>query len=279
MRIAGIVAAATLLIVPLPALAGDAGPSRDVRGIRGEVPELFAARLADWNLNPQQLAVDSVIVEGDYAVVQWRAGARSGVDGFVRIFDRWWDRMTTTPCLMTSSPLRKVDSTTLNASLLGEMGFPAPLVTAATGDLALPVNSGACSGPSDPLDSLIPVADADGYAVRMTPDNTAHLFKISGRKPNEAESWIVPHGDGFFFFYMTSNASAPAHVASGASLDVWFPFLLEPRLRYSLTIAYADKPIGPIDGTLNNNVVHFNLPEFTAPPQVELMCEIDGDYP
>ena len=274
MRIAGIVAAITMLIVPLPAFAGDAGPSRDVRGIRGEVPQLFAARLADWNVDPQLLAIDSVVVDGDYAVVQWRAGERSGIDGFVRIFDRWWDRMTTTPCLMTSSPLRKVDSTTLNAGLLGAMGFPAPLVTAATGDLALPVSSGACA---DPLDSLIPVADADGYAVRMTPSSTSRLFKLSGRKPNEAESWIVPHGDGFFFFYMTSNA--PAHVASGSSLDVWFPFLLDPSLRYSLTIAYADKPIGPIDGTLSNNVVHFNLPEFTAPPRVELMCEIDGDNP
>jgi hypothetical protein len=35
--------------------------------------------------------------------------------------------------------------------------------------------------------------------------------------------------------------------------------------------------MGPVDGTLTRNTLHFVLPAFTAPPGVELMGEIESD--
>ena len=105
----------------------------------------------------------------------------------------------------------------------------------------------------------------------------AQIVSVSGRAPTEAESWLTPGGNSYFFFSGTVNSAAPIHVQSGTTLDVWFPFVLDTSLYYGLTIAHADKPIGPIDGTLKGNVVHFALPAFTLPPGATLMAEIEGD--
>ncbi len=105
----------------------------------------------------------------------------------------------------------------------------------------------------------------------------AAFADLRGRAPTPAESWVTSSGNGYFYFSGTVASSAPIHVQGGSTVDVWFPFVLDPSLFYALTIAHADKPIGPIDGTLSSNVVRFVLPAFTLPPGATLMAEIDGD--
>jgi hypothetical protein len=279
-RLAVSLAAFLLAIVPISAVADDIGSPQDVRGIRGELPLLMAARVRAWGIDPQSIVVESVAVTGNYALARWHAGTRDGVEGFVRIFDRWWDRMTTTPCIAATSPLNGANGTRIavDAMLLKNAGFPEPLVSMAAQSLGLPLATAPVC-PNTPA-PFTPRSDTDGYGVQMTlPQSAANVARgaIQGRKPTEAESWITPHGDGFFFFYILYSGTALANVPDGTTLDVWYPFLLDPSLRYSLTIAFADRPIGPIDGTLHDNVVHFDLPAFVAAPGVKLMCEIDGD--
>jgi len=102
----------------------------------------------------------------------------------------------------------------------------------------------------------------DGYVVGLqfgandAPSDAA-IESFMTRAPTLAESWVTPGGNGYFFF-------------SGTVLDT--------SLRYSLTIGGAGfMSIGPIDGTLADNRLHFVLPAFVATPGVDLMGEIDGD--
>jgi hypothetical protein len=100
---------------------------------------------------------------------------------------------------------------------------------------------------------------------------------LRDRLPTRAESPLTPNGDGYFYFTMTLAAPQPVTFPQGATVDVVFPQALDSSLVYSLTLGFADKPIGPIVGTLQKNALHFVLPPFTAKPGVELMGEIDGD--
>jgi hypothetical protein len=113
-------------------------------------------------------------------------------------------------------------------------------------------------------------------AVNDAPQR-AIITDVSGRPPTEAESWITRGGNSYFFFSGTMDTTAPIHVQPGTTIDVWFPFVLDTSLYYAITIGHADKPIGPIDGTLKDNVLHFVLPAFTLPPGATLMAEIEGD--
>ncbi len=110
-------------------------------------------------------------------------------------------------------------------------------------------------------------------------DQQAELLRIQARAPTLAESWTnPPSGNSYFFFSGTVQAAQPVHVQSGTTIDVWFPFVLDPSLRYSLTIAAPNAmSLGPVEGTLKDNTLHFVLPAFTAPPGAELMGEIEGD--
>jgi hypothetical protein len=121
-----------------------------------------------------------------------------------------------------------------------------------------------------------PFEKAGAYSIHTSmPKNT--FYNFAARAPTEGESWLTRDSNGYAFFSMTVNGAATVHFNSGGSVDVWFPFVLDPKKTYSLTLGYTSPTIGPINGALNDNVLHFVLPAFSAPPATELMGEIDGD--
>jgi hypothetical protein len=105
------------------------------------------------------------------------------------------------------------------------------------------------------------------------------IVSFKTRAPTEAESWAnQPSGNSYFFFSGTVQSPQPVHVQAGTKIDVWFPFVLDTSLKYSLTIGgNGFTAIGPVDGTLADNTLHFVLPAFTVAPGVELMGEIESD--
>ncbi len=136
------------------------------------------------------------------------------------------------------------------------------------------------------FDTKLPgfVSGVDGYRLTLAfapsdGGNGAKLANIESRAPTPAESWTNrPGGNSYFFFSGTVQAPQPVHVQRGTTLDVWFPFVLDTSLTYSLTIGGEGfTPIGPIDGALADNTLHFVLPAFTAPPGVDMMGEIESD--
>lgn len=250
-------AASTLGLVsglPHVTLADDAGPGKEVRAIRHDLPVLLAGRLAPPHVDPRDVVVDNVVI-GSHGIAnaEWHALDQHRMDSFVRV-DGWWllhDEWTPQP-----------------GERVGEIISPG-------GERAVKVSLD-FSGQTQLLNDL------DGYQMAVTfPRNDAasgaDIRDLSGRTPTEAESWITRGGNSYFFFSGTVQSTQPIHVDAGTTIDVWFPFVLDSSLYYALTIAHADKPIGPIDGTLKDNVVHFVLPAFTLTPGATLMAEIEGD--
>lgn len=202
--------------------AGDEGTRDDVRVIRHDATIVLAQRVRDAGIDPKTIVVDRVAAANGAARVEWHAGAMNGIDGFARIYKRWWDRVER-------------------------------------------------PGSPDGFDVRFGFAHADANV-------DAALVERIVRRPTEAESWLAyPGGNSYLFFSAVSHATAPVHVDAGTTLDVWFPFVLDPTYRYSLTIAHADPVIGPINGTLHDNVLHFVLPAFSIAPKAQIMGEIEGD--
>lgn len=114
------------------------------------------------------------------------------------------------------------------------------------------------------------------------PDAT--LGQLFARAPTQAEfapnyqpapGWGGP--DAVCFFDIGLGGAKPVTFERGTAIDIWFPFVLDDRLRYNLSFFSAGKPSGMIFGTLFDNTLHFVLPQFTIDPRDALMAEIDGD--
>ncbi len=244
------------LVFALPhvTLANDAGPGREVRAIRHDLPVLLAGRLGSPHVAKGDVVVDAVIIQPHgIANAEWHTSDQHRIDEFVRI-DGWW--------------LLRNEWTPQGGEHLG--------------DVTNPPGIGGVKAAVDFSREPQLLDDLNGYQMRIAfapsdADAAAQVTSISGRAPTEAESWLTPGGNSYFFFSGTVDSTAPIHVQSGTTIDVWFPFVVDPSLYYALTIAHADKPIGPIDGTLKDNVVHFVLPAFALPPSATLMAEIEGD--
>ncbi|MBV9269754.1 MAG: hypothetical protein JO165_01575 [Candidatus Eremiobacteraeota bacterium] len=124
--------------------------------------------------------------------------------------------------------------------------------------------------------------ETGGYLTTMTygrlqNTGSTQVKTFYGRAPTENESTQHPHGDAFYFFTFELAGTNPITFPAGTTLDVWFPHVLFPDLRYRITAGWGTKSFGPIRGTLVDNTLHFALPAFTLAPGDSMMYEIDGD--
>jgi hypothetical protein len=244
----------SVFALPHVTLADDAGPGKEVRAIRHDLPFLVGGRLGPPHVDSRAVVVDSVVIQAHgTANAEWHTSDQHRMDEFVRT-DGWW--------------------------LLRNEWTPRP--GEHLEDAMSPPGMGGAKSAAEFSTQPQLFADLNGYQMRITfaPSNAnagAQITSISGRAPTEAEIWITRGGNSYFFFSGTVDSTAPIQVQAGTSVDVWFPFVLDTSLYYGITIAHADKPIGPIDGTLKDNVVHFVLPAFVLPPGATLMAEIEGD--
>ncbi|MGC2128623.1 MAG: hypothetical protein WA629_00880 [Candidatus Aquilonibacter sp.] len=279
---------------PLAAHADDYGPRRDVAAIRHDLPILLASRVRrdakDQNTLGASSFIDGVVVSRQLALVQWHAGSDEAILGMTLRFGRWWiDQDTAWPLPLAtsgwgcgmhlSSPHRAlVPLADGHLPAITELLHPPTTVPNERSDALCGVPLGKPTW-ADPIRM-----EAAPYAATLTlapADETdgTRVQDLQGRAPTEAESWAnQPSGNAYFFFSGTVQSPQPVHVQAGTTLDVWFPFVLDTSLRYSLTIAAPNAmSLGPVEGTLNDNTLHFVLPAFTAPPGAELMGEIDSD--
>lgn len=133
-----------------------------------------------------------------------------------------------------------------------------------------------------------PRFQTSGYALTLTyaaNDASAARFKqVYFRPPTPAEFLpnhpLAPgwgYANAVCFFDIAIDGAKPVDVKPGTVIDVWFPFVLDDQLRYSISFFSNDRPSGLIKGTIFDNTVHFVLPAFTLAPGKPLMAEIDGD--
>jgi hypothetical protein len=188
------------------------------------------------------ITFDSIYADDGQAVVQWHIGQDHDVTFLKKRYGRWW--------------------------FSGHTGYsPFPF----SGDVSF----------TDGIPNR-PTFDEYRVTLRFATSDAgpnATIESFATRAPTQAESWAnEPSGNAYFFFSGTVQSTQPVHVQAGTTIDVWFPFVLDGSLHYSLTIAAPNTmSLGPVEGTLNDNTLHFVLPAFTAPPGAELMGEIDSD--
>lgn len=252
-----VIAAIAVLIAPSSVRADDVGSRRDIRAIRHDLPTI---------LGNTATPVDDVVVDGTHAIV--RVGKT--VRGLEHIYDRWWD--VESDYQQFPAPIRALAAEHISA--FAQLSPPLE----STGTLCDP-------GAIDSRASVCPITTSGHYRMQahFAPSDAAAgaRFAILGRRPSENESWtyrtIGGYGNAYFFFSLTLQSPSTLHIGGGSTIDVHFPFALDPTYRYSITLANAQPVIGPIDGTLHENTLHFVLPAFAAAPNADLMGEIDGD--
>ncbi|MDE2483028.1 MAG: hypothetical protein KGN02_12665 [bacterium] len=277
-------AAAWLLVVlaffPIVTSANDAGPGREVGAIRHDLPTLVAADASG------RIVVDAVAVDGDDALAQWHDDRHTVISYLTRRLRRWWLAFGEVSSTAVPSALR--------ARAVGVLpAFPAWLqlhapATCPPGEMCS-IDDGIPEQDDLPLrEPIYTQWNTQGYVVRMQLARNdalpgSSLRSFIGRAPTEAESWLAQNGNSYFFFSATVHATATTHVAAGSTIDVRFPFALDPSLRYSLSLAILrtatspDIALGPIDATLHANALHVVLPAFDLAPGAELHGEIEGD--
>ncbi len=119
--------------------------------------------------------------------------------------------------------------------------------------------------------------DDAGYSATLGAPFSS-FAAIALRAPSEAESWHnFFGGNAYVYFTIESRDGLPHAVPAGTPMRIWCPFVLDPALHYSLTIAGADAPIGPIPATFSDNAFAFLLPAFVMSGSARLMGEVDGD--
>lgn len=302
---------ALLLLVALQtvAWADDYGPRRDVRAVRAAVPVLIAARARALSV-AEQVRVSDVVVVGDEAVALWNAGIQSGIVGLRRRYDSWWvsgqvdrDASETTELywfvdLPGALPTCR-DSGGFAAApdaLPVELNLSPSTISIAATQIAIIAEDGAREAAWRKLHPTLIVPygiQRDCFTVRTKPSfedysggyranltwttpASLDIARFTGRAPTLAEfSGQAPGADAFYFFSVAFGGTGAR--VTGATLDVWFPFVLDPQLRYALGIAGTGITTAPLTGILRDNVLHFALPPITLPPNGELMGEIDGE--
>lgn len=268
---------ALLIAAAQIAYADDYGPQTDIRAIRRDLPVIHA--------RDGHAIVDAVVVGGDEALVQWHEESVISIDLLHRLYDRW-----AYVAQVTHGGINCAGNPVFDSPLWGNaerhLPIPAPTPTPKPNGRAVYHNDGiALCDPAPPAFDFNTQTQSwldSGYLVRFepTPNDASKgdaLAELAFRTPTKAESWEAPGGDSYFFLSATVESRTPIHVRAGTTIDVWFPFALETNKTYSLTIGFTDEPIGPIDGTLKDNSLHFVLPAFSVHPGAHLMGEIDGD--
>ncbi len=278
------------------ASATDIGPRQDVATLRHDVPILLAAFGALGNGGATaRVAVDSVAVDGDQALVQWRIADKVGVDGMIRIDGRWWERMREYPVpslyyVVCYSPLRcDADYTDLTDRSLLAMGLSDSLIRLAFGRMpAIGTSRSAIeSYRYDASRFLITgdyrkgSTDPDGFLISASfPRNDAPseaFFQVEGRRPTQTESWTNRDSNRYFFFTMTLSSMRAVNFPTGTTIDVWFPFVIDSKSIYSMTIEDAGRVVHVKAARYADNTLYFVLPAFFVSPAAILRGEIRGE--
>jgi len=254
---------AAVLFLATAARADDFGPKRGIREVREAVPVLMAALVRSMRV-PFPIDVDSVVVANDGAVATWHAGSFGGLTILDYRLARWWLRET------HILPLCDDDR--------GDLRIADPL--AADVKEHLDLKRRRCDDVADLLQPPIwaNVDGTDHYEAFLAPPGSDDLGPqppsgFRGRAPTDGEM-TGPGANAIYFFSRDVGAQGVAYPAH-TTLDIWCPFVLDSEVRYSLTIVGGDAIVGPLDGTMSDNTMHFDLPAFSAQPGAELRGEID----
>lgn len=268
-----------MFLFPIAAAADDVGPHPDLRAIRATLPVLLAAQLDKARMDRTHFHTDDVVVDGNDAVAFWEDDVARGIAVVHRRSDLWWLANHDTACQPIPTQRELVERWGLSAKLAALAAQHIAVIDASPAPAPMAVLQQAASVACRPSGSPNDAVDtSDGYVTRFHAPGIAiaPLLLLRGRAPTLAEMPPTSGANSYYFFTLTNTTGNPIHLA-GLTLDVWCPFVLDPSLTYGVSALFSDPILVAIDGTLDDNVMHFALPPFTLRPGVELMGVIDGN--
>lgn len=312
MRLAtALIALFSFSAIPLAVRADDFGPRRDIAQIRSDAQRLLAHRVRESGVDPKAVTISDVVVVKEQALLSWDSGKEHGVMGLERALDRWWDALddqTPDPrgdCWIAVAAYPLPPSNIVappTPANLERFGLSGELVAAslrhnadtrivqwaprckrrntANVQSAVVYSEGAIVDP--------PREKMGGYDFRLTYGKSdvsygTMFLPIYGRAPTQAEMLpnpAPPRGWGgatdVFYFDLSVNGSRPVTFAPGTKIDVWFPFVLDDSLSYRVSFVMDGQFSKSIHGTIFDNVLHFELPQFTIAPPNRLQAEVEG---
>jgi hypothetical protein len=254
-----------------PARADDYGPHPILRDLRGSAPVLLAHFLT-------APVVEDAVIEGDDAIVMWQSAGKPGLATFHRRNDRWW--LVGVFDLFGPAVKQPPQEWERHLSVSAAMVSRAEQHVAGF-DTQMPIArayaQNACAGCGSTLWNF-----NDGFETMLTFDAATPAwdptFAILGRAPTVAEMPPTPHMNAYYFLSIAAMGTQPV-VLKSATLDVWFPYVLDTKQKYVLLIGFLKPDFEDIPGTLSANTLHFTLPAFATIPGKDALGEIDGDFP
>jgi hypothetical protein len=301
-----------LALLPQAAAADDFGPHGDIAQARSDAQRLLAHRVRESGADPAKIVISDVVVVQNQALLSWNSGRQHGLMGLVRYLDRWWDAYDNvtiigTPCWQTTETFPLTHNDTLGfeagARQLVTDGFTANLIAAASAHNAqvrtADTARAGCSQDVYQVKRDVGVHDNGG---ELHPDRTqtqGYLFslqfarnnaapgvaftRVYGRAPTAGEILANPPppkeaggSTDVFLFDLDINGKTPVQFQPGSKVDIWFPFVLDDELHYKISYFAMGQVSPEIDGTLFDNVLHFDLPAFGMAPGNSLMADVEG---
>lgn len=280
-------------VCPVRAFAHDRGPIQAVATIRHDLPLLLAATLQRTHLNP---TIDWVVAGDKDAIAKWHAGQRKGIVALRSRANVWWWRAAAatdsgtitswTPMTVPGNAMPCADYTLLSGppsahDLLVRGFIDHPLFSLLSS--RLPINPVAAELKECFPDLRYTVSWSE--ACDATFFHQAEIgwswFSLTGHAPTDQHHLPV----GTIAYYMFSlraesfpgKSPPPVVTFSGRStLRVWFPYVLDPRKGYTLSLGNVNPDLRSVSGVLRNNELTFTLPRFSLAAGMVARGEIDG---
>jgi hypothetical protein len=297
-----ILTALILAVITISAAdANDAGPARDVRTLRHDVPILLARM-------HESIAVTDVVVLRGEAIAIWNmkwpganAPTSRGLMALRRKNGRWWDVGELIPqgyvwvrsapggklipqdfswvrsapgfrggCDSSSAGALEVEAKGLDRATLVKMPISSELVDLAAQHVPtidhdstatpLPPGPMGCTMYQVPPPSFL-LNITDGYQTDLLLPFDAKRVTFSQRAPTAAEMPPTPGGNAYYFFTLTSaDEEADLPFPDSSSFQVWCPFVLDPAIKYQLSLSGTTIELAPIPLDLGDNILRAKIP-------------------
>ncbi|HEY8313537.1 MAG TPA: hypothetical protein VIG51_05130 [Candidatus Baltobacteraceae bacterium] len=292
-----------MLLLCSAARADDFGPQQDVATIRGDVPSLLARLFYERNLEPSQVVVSDIVVDGDAALANWQIGSHQGLIGLRRVGGTWRDVLEGYADASEAAPDHEswwfegaapwfalpYDESYYGptSGRLLAIGLPKRLVREVVRHNAVVAASNGAQrshdGNQSPRPDAAIVPSVDRGFMYLPPNVTQNGSSHGGNRvetggyeivlvlaPNDAPPGAsvtisghepVLRGHGLFSVQFAFAHSGTVDFASVSRINVWFPYVLDSRKSYTLSMKW---PLGTSEGDLHDNILTFELPPFAA---------------
>lgn len=298
-RLTILVIVASIVVSPNCARARtdrDVGPPTSVDMIRHDLPLLLAQ---DDALSGKTIIVDWVVTDGREAAVSWHAGRHfRGVVALALRGGKWWWRgaAATTPySIGTWTPIASpaewptycgiaLSGPPSGQQLLSDGLIDRAVASHLSGRLpgAAPTQSGALK--LTICDTFAIGSTGGGYDATFQPFLFGADFYMMGHAPADWQRPAMPGSRLYYVFDLQAWPSSQSRTASKLKpmngdhtirFTIWFPYVLDRSKTYTLGLSKVTPPFPPVRGTLQNNVLTFQLPLFGLAGKAA-RGEIDG---